>query len=393
MARQYSPKTFIRGVPIDLLQQYFEGKGFTLGIDWDSVEDSDADPLFDAIQALTDRQRATVESDFTEINELAEEKGTQSILEEATIRGEDWFAQFEALENHYARAFWTFLNESECFEVAGAFHQMDRFRSWWRRFVGKRLEPKTNLKAVNKFSEELKSIYRPQGRGRFCKVDTYQRLKPVRWCYFAYPEDMATSDIGYADDGQFNRRPRRSALEIIFVYRPKNGVVEVHAAGNKQLKEDLARAFCVTILGLQGLPDDGEVTPYDLNGLKNSDFPFTTTPADNIESVELKLLRLDLPIAPDKGTGRRITIAVSSLRSSPNALYTLLSDAINLNCIDFDDVLLAQAKFTIVFRAIGSRRKKRLTFEVSYPDRCTLKDDPYDQIARRCLKRWGIARD
>lgn len=393
MARQYSAKTFIRCVPSELLRRYFERVPITLPLDWDALDDAEADPIFDAIQALDDRQRSTVESDFTEINELADLKGALAILEEARLRKADWIDQFDGLENHYARAFWTFLNQPDCFQAAGAFHQMDRFSGWWRRFVGKRLEPKRNRKALLAFSDEIKSIYRNQRRGRFCKVDPYQRLSPVRYCYFAYPEDMATSDIGYSDDGSFSRRPRRSALEVIFVYRPENGVLELHAVGGKQLEEELARAFCVIILGLKGLPEEGETTPYDLSPLKNTSFRFPTNPRDAIESVELKLLRLDLPTDPTKGTSRRITLSATSLRSAPNAVYTLLREAIDLKRIKFEDVQLAQAKLSFVFRPRETRRGKRLTFEVTYPDRCTLKDDRYDQIARKYLKLWGIARD
>jgi len=393
MARQYSAKTFIRNVPNELLRQYFNGVLIELPVNWDEIGDTDAEPVFDAIEMLDDRQRGTVESDFTEINELAFLPGTLAMLEEAKQRKDDLAEQFDALENHYARAFWTFVNKPEYFYAAGAFHQMDRFGGWWRRFVGKRLEPKTDRKTLEAFSDELKAIYRPQGRGRFCKVDRYQRRAPVRNCFFAYPEDMATSDIGYSEDGNFSRRPRRSALEVIFVYRPESGVVEVHADGGKTLEEDLARAFCVTILGLKGLPEEGDTTPYDLSPLKDTSFRFPTRPRDGIETVELKLLRLDLPTDPKKGTSRRITLSATSLRTAPNAVYMLLGDAIDLKRIKLKDVLLAQAKLTFVFRPRDGKRGKRLTFEVTYPDRCTLKDDRYDQIARRYLKVWGIARD
>ncbi|HNO77173.1 MAG TPA: hypothetical protein PKN33_03850 [Phycisphaerae bacterium] len=393
MARQYSPKTFIRKVPNELFRQYFNGKPIELLVDWDEIGDTDANPIFDAIQSLDDHVRASVESDFTEINELAHVKGVLAILEEAHIRKVDWVEEFDALDNHYARAFWTFLKQPEYFEAAGAFHQMDRFGGWWRRFVGKRLKLKTDRKTMKAFREELQAIYRPQGRGRFCKVDRYQRQKPVRDCFFAYPEDMATSDIGYSDDGSFNRRPRRSALEVIFVYRPEQGVVELHAVGGKKLEEALARAFCVTILGLRGLPDEGDTTPYDLSPLKNTKFRFPTKPRDGVEAVELKSLRLDLPTDLKKGASRRIILSASSLRTASNAVYALLNDALDLKRVRLDDMLLAHAKMTFVFRPREGKRAKRLTFEVTYPDRCTLKDDPYDQIARKYLKVWGIARD
>lgn len=148
MARQYSAKNFIRKVPNYLLRQYFRERYIDLRVDWDNRLETAADPIFDAVQTLPHRQRDMVEGDFTMINELACGAGTRAILEEAAFWSKDWSADSEKMENDYERAFWTFLNEPRRFEVAGAFHVMDRFSGWWRRFVGKRLEPATDSEAL-----------------------------------------------------------------------------------------------------------------------------------------------------------------------------------------------------------------------------------------------------
>jgi hypothetical protein len=393
MARQYSAKNFIRKVPNRLLQQYFHDQRIDLDIDWARLGETDADAVFDAIQALPDHQRGEVESDFTMINELACSAGVAAILEEAAFWGKDWSDDFEKMENDYERAIWTFLNEPRRFEVAGAFHEMDRFSGWWRRFVGKRLEPATDSDAREKFGARLRMYYRRQGRGRYCHVDIYQRHDPERFCYFAYPEDIATTDLGYEDGGKFSRRPRRSAFELIFVYRPEDGCIEMHAQGVKKVKEELAAIFCTTILGLKALPDDSGKEPYNLSCLKDASFPFKTEPNDQVLDVEPKLLRLDLPYDKSKGTGRRIVLTASSLPDAPNALHRLMEEAINHRCVPMDDVVISQAKLKFTFRSPNGRQPKTLTFEITYPDRCTLKDDRYDQVAKKYLKRWGIARD
>lgn len=393
MTRQYSAKTFFRKVPNRLLQQYFRKRRIDLSVDWGDLDETDADPVFEALQALPDDRRGRVESDFTMINELACGVGVRAILEEAAFWGKDWSVQFEQMENDYERAFWTFLNELRCFEVAGAFHVMDRFSGWWRRFVGKRIEPATESDALEAFGRRLRTYYRRQGRGRYCHVDVYQRHNPERFCYFAYPEDIATSELGYDEGGKFSRRPRRSAFELVFVYRPEDGFVEMHAQGVKKVKEELADIFCTTILGLRALPDDSGREPYDLNCLKAANFPFTTESKDQVLGVELKLLRLDLPFDRTRGTGRRIVLAAASLPGAPNALHRLLEEAIDPRRVPMDDVVISQAKLKFTFRAVEGRRPKTLTFEITYPDRCTLKDDPHDQIAKKYLKEWGIARD
>lgn len=393
MARQYSAKTFIRKVPNRLLQEYFEARAIDLGVDWEALGESQADPVFDALDTVPDDQRNAVESDFTMINELACAGGTRAILEEATYWGKDWIAEFEAMENDHERAFWTFLNEPRRFEVAGAFHVMDRYSGWWRRFVGKRIEPATDSAALKELGEAIRKYYRRQGRGRYCHVDVYQRHEPERVCFFAYPEDIATSDLGYDAAGTFSRRPRQSVFEVVFVYRPEEGHIELHAEGVKKVKEELAELFCTTILGLKELPDDSGKEPYDLCCLKDANFPFTTEPKDQVLDVQLKLMRLDLPFDKSKGSGRRIILSATSLPGAPNALHGLLDEAINHRRVPLDDMVISQAKLMFTFRAVDGRQPKTLTFDVTYPDRCTLKDDQLDQIAKRCLKRWGIARD
>ncbi len=327
------------------------------------------------------------------INELACGAGTRAILEEATFWGKDWSAAFEEMENDYERAFWTFLNEPHRFEVAGAFHEMDRYSGWWRRFVGKRLEPGTESDALRELEGGIRAYYRHQGRGRRCHVDVYQRHDPERLCYFVYPEDIATSELGFEDGGEFGRRPRQSIFEIVIVYRPEEGYIEMHPEGVKKVKEELAGIFCTTILGLKELPDDSGKVPYDLSYLKDPSFPFAREPKDQVLDVELKLIRLDLPFDKSKGSGRRITLSAASLPGAPNALHRLLSEAIDQRNVPLDDVVISQAKMQFTFNPVNGRQPRTLTFEVTYPDRCSLRDDPHDQIAKRCLKRWGIARD
>lgn len=395
MARQYSLRTFIRNIPNDLLKRYFVAKGFKrLKLDWSEIGKKDPEPVFEAIAKLTENQRAEVESDFTMINELAEAKGTRAILEEAEATGQKWAKQFAKMENDYARAFWTFLNHRAHFDAAGAFHQMDRYGGWWRRFVGKRLDVATEGKPFNAFKAGLRKFYWAQGCGRFCEADYYHRANPSRHLFFAYPEDLATSDMIYDETGKLARKPRRSAFEAIFVYRVEEGDLELHVRGADKDKEELARIFCKTILGLSGLPDDSGRTPYDLRCLKDANYPFTTDPKDAVLGVELKLLRLDLPGDRPKGLGRRIQFSATTTATAPKAVHQLIADSIDSAKLPLKEVQVGHARMTIIFQSFeGRRQTKRLTFDIKYPDYCSLKDDPYDQIAKKYLKRWGIARD
>jgi hypothetical protein len=389
MTRQYSAKTFLRNTPNDILRQYFEQRQIDLKLEWVRLHETEVNPIFLALEELPERTRSEVDSDFRIINELACDDGVQAILEEAAFWGRDWAEQFASMRNHYERAFWTFLNEPRRFHVAGCFHEMDRLGGWRRRFVGRRLEAQDDEDALAELERRVRLFYRRQGRGRFCHVDYYERRDPERHCYFAYPEDYASTDVGYDENGHFLHRPRRSAFEVIFVYRPEEGVLELHAKGNKRQNAELAEIFCTTILGLVELPDENDRVPFDLTALKNPDFPFTTDPADRIAAVHVRQLRFDLP-EPTRG---RLTVSAHASDHRPRALRDLVDRAIDRAQMPLDALHVSQAKLRLVFAPRNGERPKTLTFEVTYPDRCTLKDDPHDQIAKKCLRQWGIARD
>lgn len=127
---------------------------------------------------------------------------------------------------------------------------------------------------------------------------------------------------------------------------------------------------------------------FDLAGLKRRDFPHPTDPEDAIDLVCIKRMRLDPP-----GIGRRIILEAGASRTKPNAVYDLLDAALNRENLPLESLFLSQVKFQFIFAARDGKREKKLTFEVSHPDRCTLKDDPHDQIAKKYLKLWKIARE
>ena len=230
---------------------------------------------------------------------------------------------------------------------------------------------------------ELSKFYTKQGRGRFCHVDKYLRQDPQRHCYFAYPEDYASTDMGYSTKGEFQRhRPRRSAFELIFAYRPEDGFLELSAHGNKEQKNTLANIFCKTILGLDDPPDNGDKGKYNLSILKNRGFPFTTDPADGVESVEVRQLILDLN---GKNT-KRITLS----SNGEDGLYDLMDEALNQNSVSVVHARVSGGRLRFTFSPNGSSRARTLTFEIGCPDRCTLKDDKHDQIAKKYLSLWGI---
>jgi hypothetical protein len=292
MSRNYSPKTFLRLTPNKVLKKYFGGENLLGDINFDSLGETEIEPVADAMNELSDKQRNNIEAEFRQINEMACETGIRVLIEEA----ESPFHNFKIsetlklMENHYERAFWVFLNHPEVFEIASDLAYMDRVGSWRSRNVGAGLVCAVQEQDKQNLANAITEFYKKQGRGQRCYIDNYLRKEPERHCYFVYPEDYATTEIGFDDEGKFYHRLRKPAFEVIFIYRPESGILEVSAKGGKKDIESLQEIFCKTILGLDSLPNLEKRT-FDLSKLNDKTLKFVTEPADGIEKVAITMFK------------------------------------------------------------------------------------------------------
>jgi hypothetical protein len=386
MPRTYAARTFLRQAPNELLKEYFTRKSIIRDVDFDLLGKTEVEPIMAAMETLPIAQRAGVEEDFRQINNLACEQGVRVLLEEAEsifhqLHLADMFAR---MRNHYERAFWMFLNHHEVFEIAADLAYMDGIGSWRTRKIKADLRPAVGTEDLSNLAKEISGFYRKQGRGHNCHVDNYLRQSPERHCYFAYAEDYGTTDLCFDDNGEFCHKPRKPAFEVIFVYKPATGVLETSASGRKDQIEKLESIFGRAILGLERLPAE-QGPHYDLSPLKSKNINFRIDPRDGVEAVFVRMLRFDL-----HGMGnRRITFEASS-NTDGKAIYKLIDSALEKRALPLASLTLAKAKLQMRFAARDRNKGKTLTFEISTPNRCTLKDDPLDQVAKRYIQKWGI---
>lgn len=385
MSRNYSPKTFIQKTPNALLKLFFEQKAITLGLDWEKLQESDVDPIYDAIQELDDKSRVKIENTFRQINEMACSKGAQCLIEEgeSVYHKLELAGTFEAMSNHYEMALWTYLNHHAVFYVAESLYRMDNIGSWKQCAVYRGLNPKIEQEEVDKFAEELIKFYKKQGRGHHCVIRNYRRENPERHCYFAYPEDYAKTELEYDDKGKLDNRNIKPAFEVIFVYRPESGILETNAKGKAADVKKLRQAFCKTILNLEKMPDE-KSKEIKLEKLKDRfGFPFSSQ--DGIKRVRLKMLLLELP-----GGKRRRLMFEDGSDAQGQPVYDLIDNALDQDSIPLPQTIAIKASIQFIFEAIDGRRETSVTFEISTPDRCTLKDDQLHQIAKKYLEEWGL---
>lgn len=386
MSRQYSPRTLLRQTPNPALHQYFKTNGIELKVDWGALSPRRIDPLFDAIEALSNEQRDQVDQDFRQTFDMANPRGRLLLGEQAAVLGFDLGERLDGVENHYEAVMVVYIERREVLEIASCVHEMDRLGHWRKRLVGKRLHASEEPERLKAFEDALRRIYRKQGRGRCCHVDRYQRRAPLRFCYFAYPEDFPTSDIEYDEGQNFHRVTRRPAMENAFAYDPEAGTLEISATGPQKHKEALAEAFCVHILGLGALPPEDGSPRYTLEPAMDPSFAFPIEPEDGIARMEFKSLRVSIP-DPEQSS---YTMGVMP-NGTPNAIRASMRR--NLSALALGDLFPSQGVILAEFKPVNGKRGKRVKATVTYPDRCNLGDDPSEQVVRRVLQRAGVANE
>lgn len=393
MGKQYAPKTFLRYVRGGLLNFCFRKYDIPITLDHEYLLPYEIENIFKLICGLPLPKQHLVEGDFSAITSLATPAGTLAMAREAERRGLDITWQFTSAHNDYERATWIYYNHPDIFDIAASFHEMDRVSvgRWSRRFVGRDLPLDCSDARLQELARFMRETYEKEGRGHHCHIDYYPRANPDRHCFFAYPEDYACTDFAYSNDGQLEPHTRRRAIEVIFVYRPTDGVLEMMAPGGRERVEDLAANFTAAILNLPELPPQLIPNSYDLSMLKRADLAFVTDPEDGISQVLVREVQLYLPLLDN---WRQKLILSTDARTAGRAnLHHALLNIAAANHLAVDDLNICLAKLTFVFAGLDGKRGKRLTFEIALPDRCTLKDESHDQIARKYLSRWGFTLD
>lgn len=393
MASSYAPKQFLRRVDPKLLRAYFEQRGELADFGWDGHEKNLAEAVHAAWRALEDENQAEIERTFREIDEMGTVAGVITLLEFAKRHGVDLAAELDAIDGYVNKAFHVYLQQPEVFNVASVFDHADGLprRYWWTRTDLPETEPDLSDDGVEHLKNEIALFYlEDQGRGRWCHTDMYDR-RDGRFYFFVYLQDFTDEFIGFKTDGKFERRPQTPAFEVVFVLHPSQRQLDLHARGGKRIREKLEAIFGEAILGQELGEANQQARPYNLDGLKDPAFTFATDSVDRIENVRVKSLRMSIP----GDSKQRITFETNP-KGSNGEIHDLLGLALDRQQLPLAALSVTSAEIQVVFSTAGNgtgRDTKKVTFRISTPDSCNLKDDPFHQKVKGYLKTWGLQND
>lgn len=379
----YSPKNFFRKAPKNFLQQYFTQKNVLADFDFESVSPSNVDSIHDAWLALPDKERMSMEQDFQDIFDLGSEAGSKAILDEANFFDTDLAGAFSELNGYFEHAFWTFLEKHNFLEGALMFFHADSLpTSHWRKRKNVPMKSAdVSHPTIAKFEQALGAYFhKKEGRGKNCKVDTYKR-NDLDY-YFAYPEDYSHAPLEW-EGSQIKRRAHRPAFEVILVYSQKDGTLDVYLKGDRKLVPDLQALFAEIILQENLGDDEKDERIYDLERLRSRSFEFQIPPELGIESVSVKKMRLNV-----SGTKERITLE-SDPTVNAYAIWDLL-EKLTKNSPHLH-YKIGQVGLKVKFRqSPSSKRANTRSFDVTWPNACSIKQEGRDLKIRQMLALSGI---
>ncbi len=386
MTRHYSPRDFFRNTPNALLARYFAARDVLQDFNFKAIKETKIEPLFEAWLALPEVQRAKMEVDLREIGDMSNEKGVKAIIDEAEFHlsedgaHETFVAMLMALPGHHERAMTTFLDHPALWKGATRLYHADTLSHWRKRKNLPKVRAATEPGDIEAFSAAIKGYYQlTEGRARHCRVEPYRRGELEY--FFAFPEDYAQNSPEWEGE-ELALQSRHPPFEIVFVWDAKDGRLELHLSGDKRAVEPLQGIFAETILKCEELPaDPADSRVYDLFPLRRKEFSFTWDPASGIERVAVNRLRLTL------NKDRKLTLEANP-KHDTKAVYALLEKL--APSLPSHEYVVSQVGITASVKLDAKAPAKTVTFQVSYPNSCSLKHDEIGLRLRAMLAGSGI---
>jgi hypothetical protein len=381
MAAQYSNRHFFRKTPNHFIALFFEAKGIVLDVDFGQLKENGAEALQTSLNTLTDGQITDIEAEFQDVNALACEGGITALVDEASFHNDDAFIEeIACIDGFHAKAMWAFLYKPKYWHGAAMFLHADNVSPsyWKKRNDLPSVPPQVEAEDIRALASAISGyFFHKEGRGKNCKVEPYRRNQ--KEYFFAYPEDFAQSAVEWVG-GTLKSQAHHPAFEIIFVYCEAEGSLDIYAPKNSKAIADLQVMFAKNILKLETLAKDViDKRVYELAPVVEDDFEFKIDPSSGITSVLVTKLRVT--IKHDKK--QRITIEADT-HKNPDSVLILLEQ------LKLPAYYVSQVTLKVTFEAIGNKRAKTRTVNITHPNSCALNHDGNDLKIRQMLASSGL---
>jgi len=388
MALDLDIRSFFRKAPRDWLRRYFDRHAALGDFDWQALKVRNIRPLHEAWLRLAPQLQQRMADDFRNITLLATANGKLAIIDEAEFHPgtEGIAAQLAELEDFYACAFWAYLEQPKLWNGAVFFAAADgKPKRYWRKRINM---PRLGRTPTNTDARKLglaisRVLTELEGRGAFCEVHPYRRRQAEY--FFAYPQDHRQTSHEYDESGRWTKRPYNPAFEIIFIHDDVRQTLTIWHQGSADRVKDLQVAFAKAVLETdvpRHSPKDTRV--YALGDFMRPDFMLIPSAELGIKAVELRKLRVQV-LGIDKHT-IRIDLAPDC---APHVLFERIASA--TRDIEPSRLRVSQVSIRVTFELRPGEDKNRWrSFEITWPNTCSLQNEGDDLLIQRMLEENGI---
>ena len=390
MAQDLDIRHFFRRSPKGWLRRYLERRGVFSGIDWNSIGIRNIGPLMDAWLGLDTDLQGQLAEDFSNIKLLATPAGKVQIIDEARHHGKDQevSTKLAELNDFYDCAFWVLLEQPICWNGAIFYAVADnKSQRYWRKRTNlPRLGRDPTLEDGEALAEAIADLFRrKEGRGDNCVVHQYRRgARGEREYYFSYPQDHRQTAIEY-HKGEMTKRPHAPAFEIVFIHDDEQQTLSIWHQGKKERVNDLQVAFAQAVLGQEvqrESPRDDRA--YDLDAFLDAEFKFRPKPELGIARVDLRRIGVRV-LGPESCM---ISIDVGE-KTPAHVLQQRLKAA--AHGIAPSMIKVSRVGMRVTFeKGPDDKRPKTRTFDIVWPNSCSLQNDSHGILIQRMLADHGI---
>jgi hypothetical protein len=390
MARTYAPRSVLRHLPLELLRTFLNLSDVPLGLDWDALVEGDTPAIYQAWFRLPTGPRERVEQMMQHVHEMASHTGVQGVITEAAYQGHEIGGTLDAIPGLHAKALWALIHYPDEFRTARLLLSAGSpFGRYWNLTTGFGGTPfdvtETTLRSLRAATARL---YREQGRGQQCTIEPYDRGGCLY--LFLYLDDYTQTHTAHNSAGHLVRSPVRPAFEVVYLYSPGDGTLNLYAHGDRRWRSALRDLFCEHVLHRDAPATDLVRRSYDLRNVIRRDFPLRPDPARGVLAAAIHELRIVHAAVPN----RRVTLSPDPT-AGPWDVYDMLDAHFPVARFPRSELLVNGVTFRVTFRLPGDERDRPLTFSVSFPDACNLRSMPDDrrEIGEWCLREWRILND
>ena len=388
MVHDLDVRQFFRRAPRIWLRRYFEEFEVLNDFDWEALGVRNINPLFDAWNALDEPLKLQMGQDFSNLQLIGSAGGKAVIIDEAQRHAHPEIVALALAEqpDPLSCAFWAYFERPDLWNGAIFFSAADlKPKRYWRN---RRNMPKLGREPKQEDADALgaalsRIFMAKEARGAHCQVHPYRRRS--KEYYFAYPQDHRGSSNEYDEVGRWHQRPYNPAFEIIFIHDDAEQSLSIWHLGGQDRIRDLQVAFSTAVLGQDiERKSSKDERVYDLEGFANPNPKFKHQPGLGIASVEVRKL-----FVRTLGSNKH-TVRIELGPDTPeHVLYQRLEAA--TQGLDATELKVAGVGLRVAFDqgADGDAPKPR-SFDLSWPNSCSLDDDDFGQRIRQMLSYHGI---